>query len=371
MKLRQLPEDFKVEELNEFDISKDKGDYKLYVLEKKGLETFSMLGYLSKKNKIPVKEFGIAGLKDRHAITKQYFTVPSKYDLKTLQEKNLSITFLGYVEKKLSLGDLKGNRFEIVVRDVKKGELEGVSRKAETLPVIGVPNYFDSQRFGSAIHGNFIAKHLLKKDYEQAVKIYLTAFSRFESGRVKQEKKLMLKNWDRIPSLNIKYPSLAVVVEEYKKTRSWIEAYKRISPSLREMMVSAYQSYLWNECVKEILNQIVNRRSLYGIKYNIGSLLFYKSLSEDETGKLPETFKTISDQIEPTSFEQGIINKILGKEGITIKDFNIKNQTGNFFKTSERKILLKLEMFCLMEHPNLQGQCPDLPGCILKQTCLY
>ena len=111
--------------------------------------------------------------------------------------------------------------------------------------------------------------------------------------------------------------------------------------SLKEIMISAYQSYLWNECIKQLLIRKIDKRKLYSIKYNIGSLIFYKSLTEDEAKNIPQTFKTISDQIEPTDFEAGIINKVLAREGIALKDFDIKKQTGNFFKTHERNVLLK------------------------------
>ncbi len=344
MKLRQLPEDFKVEEINGLKPSKDKGNYKLYLLEKKSLETFSLLGYLSKQNRIPIFEFGIAGLKDRHAVTKQYFTTPSKYGIKTFHEKNFRITFLGYVNQPLKLGDLEGNRFEITVRDVKKNGLEGVYLKAKTLSQIGTPNYFDSQRFGSVINNKFVAKHLIKKEYEQAVKVYLTSFSKFESRRIKEEKKSILENWDSIKNLDIKTKRLADVIKKYRETNNWLEAYEQIPANIREMMISAYQSYLWNECVKELLIKTVSKRSLYTIKYGIGKLVFYKKLSEEEIKRIPFTFKTISETIKPTSLEKEIINKVLSKEGVAVEEFNIK-LTGNFFKTHERKTLLKPEGF--------------------------
>src|SRR3989338_8614212 len=108
MKLKQLPEDFKVEEISSINISEEKKGYKVYLLEKKSIETFSLLAYLSRKNKVPVRDFGIAGLKDRHAVTKQYFTIPSKYDIKTAHEKDFDMGFLGYADKGLKLGDLEG-----------------------------------------------------------------------------------------------------------------------------------------------------------------------------------------------------------------------------------------------------------------------
>ncbi len=344
MKIKQLPEDFKVEEISEF-APKDRGNYKLYTLEKKTIETFSLLRYLSKKDKIPVSEFGIAGLKDKHAVTKQYLTIPSKYSLTTLHENNFHLTFLGYLDKKIELGNLKGNKFEITVRDIKKGELDGISQKAKGIGLIGVPNYFDSQRFGSVIGNRFIAKFLIKKDYEQAVKIYLTGFTKFESGKIKQEKRLILQSWNNLSGLEIKNSSLAIVIDEYKKSKSWLYAYKKVPSSLKEMIISAYQSYLWNECVKQVLIKKINKRKLYSIKYNIGSLIFYKSLTESEAKNIPQTFKTISDQIKPTYLELGIINRVLAREGIALKDFDIKKQTGNFFKTHERKVLLKSSGF--------------------------
>lgn len=347
MKLRQLPEDFKVEEINKFELSSGRNSYKLYLLEKKGIETFSLLGYLSKKNNIPVSEFGIAGLKDRHAVTKQYFTVPSKYEIKTLRETNFTITFLGYVSKGIKLGDLECNKFEITVRDVKKGELQGIAQKSQNIELIGVPNYFDSQRFWSVADHQFIAKFLIQKNYEQAVKCFLTKYHKSEGRKTKEEKTAIHQNWGKesLLRLNVKTPQLANVLNEYRKRKSWLDAYKRISPSIREIIVSAYQSYLWNECIKKILIKLVNKKKLYSIKYNIGSLLFYKTIADEELRKIPLTFKTISDQIKPDSFELEIIDKVLGKEGVSVSGFNIKKETGNFFKTHDRLVIVKPKSF--------------------------
>jgi len=349
MKLKQLPEDFKVEEISSINISEEKKGYKVYLLEKKSIETFSLLAYLSRKNKVPVRDFGIAGLKDRHAVTKQYFTIPSKYDIKTTEEKNFKITFLGYANKALGLGDLIGNKFDITVRNIRKGELDGIKQKAKNISLIGVPNYFDSQRFGSVINNKFVAKFLLKKDNESAVRVYLTEFTKHESGKFKREKKFIADNWNNLLSINVKNPSLARVINEYKKTKSWLEAYKKIPSNLREIMVSAYQSYLWNECIKQILMRTVSKKSLYSISYNIGTLLFYKNLSEEEIKKIPQTFKTISEEIKPGNAEKEIIAKVLSREGVSIQDFGIKKETGNFFKVHERKVVLKPENFGISE----------------------
>lgn len=341
MKLRQLVGDFQVEEINEFALSEVGGEYRLYLLEKKGLESFSILRYLSGKNNVPPSSFGVAGLKDRHAVTKQYFTIPSEYEIKTLGEKNFTITFLGYVSKEIRSGDLLGNKFRITVRDVREGDLDGVCHRAETIGAVGVPNYFDSQRFGSVIRNEFIVKHVIGRDYERAVKVFLTQYVKSEKKTIKDEKRGMLEHWDSIGEFEVRNPLFARIIGGYRGNKSWLDAYRRIPANLREMFVSAYQSYLWNECVKEVLGEKVDGRKLYPVKYNLGVLLFYSNLSDDEAGDIPETFKTISDKIRPSEFERNIISRVLSREGVGVEDFNIKKETETFFQTQERKVLVK------------------------------
>lgn len=341
MKLRQKPEDFVVEELSDLEISQKKSNFKIYLVEKKSLDTFALIKYLSRQNRIPSSYFGIAGLKDKHAITKQFLTIPVSFELKTLKEHNFKIEFLGFVTKKLNLGDSKGNTFVITVRDIQKGEIEGVLRKSKRLLVEGVPNFFDSQRFGSVIDGEFIGKYLIKKDYERAVKFFLTKISKSDKKDVKREKNRILENWGSIRKLSVKNVLFQSIIDEYNNSGSWLSAYLRIPPKLRELFVFAYQSYLWNECVKELLKEQVGIKKLYSIPYNVGSLLFYKNLSEEDFGKIPKFFQSISDELIPEEFEKKVVEKVLAKEGVNLSDFDIKQDTGNFFKTHKREIILK------------------------------
>lgn len=337
MKLRQKLEDFKVEEINKFNTSKEKKKFKLYLFEKRGLESFSVLRYLAKQNRISMPMIGIAGLKDRHAITRQYLTIPSQYVIKTLKEKNFDIKFLGYIDRGIKLGDLEGNRFVICVRDIKKSDLQGIYKKAGDLGQYGAPNYFDSQRFGSVIAGKFIAKFVILKDYEQAVKMYLTRYTKHENKELKKERRLIYKNWDKITNIKIKNSTLAVIINKYKEGGSWLEAYKKIPSYLRELYRAAYQSYLWNECVKEILRENLDKKYLFSVEYNIGSLLFYKKLEKE----IPKEFPIISYNSKLPSFEKGVYDRILGRENILLKDFDIYKEAGEHFITGTRKIIIK------------------------------
>jgi len=350
MILKQIPSDFIVEEITSIEVSKEKKEHMVFILEKQERDTFDAIRLVSKKLHVSLYEIGYAGLKDRHGLTKQYISIPAKYDIASKQIEDIKLEFVGYHNKKIKIGDLKGNRFVITVRNIQKGDAPGIYSRAETISERGAPNYFDSQRFGSVIHNEFIARHLTNKNYEQAVKIFLTKYLKTERKKIKDEKRKILENWKNLDSINANDRIFKSIINEYKKTRNWLDAYKKIPPNLREMFVNAYQSYLWNECVKETLKKIVAKERLYEIDYNIGSLIFYKKLIDSEIKKLPLTFQTISPSMKFSSeFEKEIINKVLSRENIDLEDLDIKKETGNFFKTREREVILKTENFTISE----------------------
>jgi tRNA pseudouridine13 synthase len=347
MKLKQTADDFRVDEIWNGRTSVEKDSFKIYLLEKRGIETHALLSYLSKKNRIPVDKFGIAGMKDKHAVTRQFFSIHSEYSIKTLKENNFSIKFAGFAGKEIALGDNDGNRFEIVVRNVLKGELDGILKKAEEVKSFGVPNYFDSQRFGSVIKKDFIAKELMKQNYEGAVRIFLTQFSKFEKSRVKDEKKRLAQNWEHLNTVSLKEKTLQKVVGAYLHKKDWLDAYKAIPANIRQLFISAYQSYLWNECLKELLKEHLERRQLYSIEYNVGTLIFFKNATKEELKKIPETLMTINEDVNLCGNEGNIIKKILEKEDIELREFDIKSKTGNFFKADKRKIIMHPEELVL------------------------
>lgn len=340
MKLKQTVDDFCVEEISDIKISQEKDAYKVYLLEKKSIDIIYLLSYLSKKYTVPRSAFGIAGLKDKHASTKQYVTVSSKYDLTVQAEKNFSFVCIGYTNKPLRIGDLLANRFKIIVRDLKTSDLETIQQKAKMLSFVGVPNYFDSQRFGSAVHGQFIAKQLIRGDYEAAVKIYLTTYSKSEHKNVKAEKRKILEAWRNLDKIQIQNNRFNRIIKAYLTTGSWLHAYKQIPYNLRELFVSAYQSYIWNECIKELLRQVLGKDKLCVVKYSVGELLYFKNITPDDSSKLPKTFKLISPVMHCSDTEHTIRDKILAREGLVLEAFDIKQRTDTFFKEYDRSVLL-------------------------------
>jgi len=349
MKLKQLPTDFIVEEIADFKISSNKDRYQIFLMKKQELDTFDAIKIISKELKIPLPKIGFAGLKDKHGTTRQYISIPVEQHIENKDMRNIKLEFIGYHNKRIETGDLKGNKFTITVRNIQKGDIPGIYSGAKTIPEMGIPNYFDSQRFGSVIHNEFIAKYLIQKNYEQAVKIFLTKYTKKERKKTKDDKREILAHWKNLESVNVKNKVFADIIHEYLKTKSWLAAYKKIPSNLREMFVNAYQSYLWNECIKETFKKCIQKDKLYTIEYNIGSLLFYKKLSDEEIKNIPSTFQTVDPTMKPSTFEKEIIDNILSRENFDVKDFDIKQEIGNFFKSRERAVIVNPEEFKISE----------------------
>ncbi|HST44214.1 MAG TPA: tRNA pseudouridine(13) synthase TruD, partial [Luteimonas sp.] len=100
---------------------------------------------------VPEMAIGYAGLKDRHAVTRQRFSVHLPHRvapaLETLASPELRVLDHAWHARKLPRGALAGNRFRLVLRDV-DGDRDGIGARLRAIATTGVPNYFGEQRFG-------------------------------------------------------------------------------------------------------------------------------------------------------------------------------------------------------------------------------
>lgn len=149
--MRREPEDFIVEEDLGFEPS-GSGEHLFLVVEKRGANTAFVARKLAQWAKVPEHGVGYAGLKDRHALTRQAFTVhlPKKVapDFSALEgETEFRILSHAWHAKKLPRGALRGNRFVLTLREV-QGEREAIEQRLAQIAARGVPNWFGEQRFG-------------------------------------------------------------------------------------------------------------------------------------------------------------------------------------------------------------------------------
>jgi tRNA pseudouridine13 synthase len=150
--MRARPEDFVVEEELGYSAS-GAGEHVMLAVRKRGRNTQEVARALARFAGVPQVAVGYAGLKDRNALTTQYFTVqlPGRHspDWSALQDDSLQILASQRHHRKIRRGGLRGNRFRIRVSGV-SGDRDLAEQRLQTMRAAGVPNYFGSQRFGRA-----------------------------------------------------------------------------------------------------------------------------------------------------------------------------------------------------------------------------
>ncbi len=142
------------------------GEHTYCWIEKRDLTTHEAVRRLARALGVPDRDVGYAGLKDRHATTRQYLSVPGTTPEAALEAKVEGVQVLEAARhgNKLRMGHLKGNRFEVVVSDLAPGELERLGEALEALGRDGVPNRFGEQRFGAAGDNVEVALAVLRRE---------------------------------------------------------------------------------------------------------------------------------------------------------------------------------------------------------------
>ncbi|MEA1956032.1 MAG: tRNA pseudouridine(13) synthase TruD, partial [Campylobacterota bacterium] len=146
----QTPEDFVVDEIPSFEFKKS-GNFLILHIKKVEYTTWDMIATFAEFLRIPAQKIGYAGLKDKHATTTQYISVDARHESALKKFRNKDIRILSSVRhnQPIRMGDLKGNRFTINLREItniEAGQIEKIARKTAR---DGLPNYFGYQRFGS------------------------------------------------------------------------------------------------------------------------------------------------------------------------------------------------------------------------------
>jgi tRNA pseudouridine13 synthase len=194
--LRSEKSDFKVFEKLPF-LPCGEGEHLFIHIRKTGANTAFVAKQLAQYFSVKESLVSYAGLKDRFAVTEQWFGVhlPGKqsYDLSDLAIDGVEVLSSKRHNKKLRIGGLEGNRFEITLRNV--SELDELVRRWHVISNHGVPNYFGEQRFG--INGGNIDKALSlfaggKVNDKKKRGMYLSAarsliFNQMISQRIEQE----------------------------------------------------------------------------------------------------------------------------------------------------------------------------------------
>jgi len=152
--IKTVPEDFVVDEIPAYEPSGE-GTHLYVHFEKRGLTTDAAVRAITRALGIDMRDVGIAGMKDKVALTTQWISMPAPPKQPDLEERAKALTLDGirvlaarrHVNK-LKTGHLRGNRFSIVVRGVPEDRVAEVTTALERFGKEGVPNAFGTQRFG-------------------------------------------------------------------------------------------------------------------------------------------------------------------------------------------------------------------------------
>jgi len=148
-RLRSEPQDFEVTEQLAWELSGD-GEHDYLWIEKTGANTEWVARQLARFAKVPARDVGYAGLKDRHAVTRQWFSVPRWHapDWNALVVEGVRLIDVRRHQRKLRRGAHACNVFRIVLRGAEPPDRGSVDERLARIRDQGVPNYFGEQRFG-------------------------------------------------------------------------------------------------------------------------------------------------------------------------------------------------------------------------------
>ena len=174
------------------------GEHLCIRVRKQGQNTIWVAEQLAKQLKVSLRAVSWAGLKDRHALTEQWFSIhlpgqPSP-EPGALAIEHVEILEITRHHRKLRLGCLQGNFFQIRLNELDLKFRPEIESRLKHIQAKGVPNYFGSQRFGRQLHNIDQAKSMFagkKVRHAQKRALYLSAarswvFNTIVSARVDQ-----------------------------------------------------------------------------------------------------------------------------------------------------------------------------------------
>lgn len=359
--LRSTPQDFIVEELPvKFTGT---GPYLIAKLTQTSWEHQHAMREIAKRLAISPKRLGWGGTKDRNAVTTQYISLydVTEDDLAKVSLKDIVLEPVTHHQFNLGLGNLEGNRFAITLRNCdSEGLAERTAAITADILTSGIPNYYGIQRFGAlkpVTHR--VGLHILRGEYEEAVKLYVGDAFPHESDEVKAARTAFAKTGDTKAALHdlpaklsyerIMLDSLAKHPGEYGC------ALQAMPPKLLSMFVSAYQSWLFN--------MALSARCVAGVPLgdaNVGEHLIF---TNDRIDTVTEKNLPIARQhmkrgrcavaawmpgatlpVTPGPLEEEMF-ALMEKDGISMQSFaNASAFTGTNFDGAHRKIVLRTEV---------------------------
>jgi tRNA pseudouridine13 synthase len=365
------------EEIKEIE---KKAKFTRFVVQKMGLSTMDAAHIIAAELKISRNLITYAGLKDKRAITVQTMSGPARIaePLRSLDLSRILIRDIQQSRTSVQIGDLWGNRFQILLRDI-GGDCTAAMDLAQIIRDSVLLNYFGVQRFGvTRPTTHLVGRALAKRDFEEAVRIMLATLSGYENAELERTRLKLAEDLTPTQEMIDSFPKELgyerdVMKHLASKPGDYERAISRIPARVQTLFVHAYQSYLFN--------RLISRRRLQGLSIRepeIGDFII--ALNEAHSGRDSWLYVTEStlderrEQVEtgqyglaapvfgystrmPPSRQSDLVRDILMEENIRLMDF--RNSKNRALDSPGGLHLVSLQV------PDLQASCSD-EGLLLK-----
>jgi tRNA pseudouridine13 synthase len=344
MKLKQLPEDFQVEERTDVRPG-DRGPFALYRMEKRGWSTPDALAAVRRRWNIDLRRLSYGGLKDRHACSVQYLTI-FHGPRRKLHHQGVTVEYLGQVATPFTSRDIRANAFRLLLREMQPSRRPAIEQALHEIRRQGVPNYFDDQRFGSVGPGNeFIAKHLILGRFEDALRLALASPYEYDRAPQKKEKAILHRYWGDWKACKAELPrghARSLVDYLVSHPTDFRGAITRMRPELKGMYLSAYQSYLWNRMLARWLTLRCRPEQLATVRLRLGDVPMHRALEApafQELANLSLPLPSARAKLEPGDPRADLIQSVLAEDGLELSGMKVKGVRELFFSRGERPAL--------------------------------
>jgi len=357
MKLKQIPEDFIVEELFDDTTNAQKGgNFAYFELTKKNYAQMKAIEIVADTFNVERKQLRFAGTKDKVGITKQIISIQNlnknniqnQVDYLNEHNKDIQLKYLGNFNRRINLGDNLGNRFKIVIHDLNKEDTLKIKDNSKKIQKDGALNFFDEQRFGFANNSHIIGLRVLQNNLEGAVKEILISHPKDASNEHITIVEEIKNNWDDIKSQNLDIIDKIInlmpnylrvekkILEHLKKAKNdFPGSFRTIHKKLRTLYINAYQSYIFNELLKNFPQENEFPLLISSTKFQNEDIDKYVSnlLIKDNISR--ENFKL------PSSPEYKFNFEVKRKTRIFPKNFKFKEEEKD--ELNENKLKLEVE----------------------------
>ncbi len=278
MKIKRLPEHFQVEEVLRTRPGPS-GTHAVYLVAKRGMTTCEAARALAAAARTVPARVSFAGLKDKHAATSQYMAVEGG-PAKDFAGAGWEARFAGFRDAPLSGADIQANRFRIAVQDLTREVLRSIERRRRAMNLFGLVNYFGDQRFGSARHGmGFAAAEFARGRAEEGLRLAMAVEARKDSAADKRFRRTVAEYWGRWEECLRRLPPhpdrrAVEFLASPGRESDFAGAFARLPIEFQRFCVMAYQSFLWNETARELVESAFPKEALLRAYGAAGLMVF-------------------------------------------------------------------------------------------------